>query len=510
LEPGHMTLLLGAQATKQNIVDTIRQVCARAPKNSTLYIYYSGQGEVKGMWPVDYQDCDICYLSYDELINGIIMRANKFKNVLLVIDANYTGVGLNAVKKTKDETRDQQAEFWKRKTGEKVMVFTTSPEYSLIKEKNAPSVLIPMLKSIKADRNNDSIITADELGNYLRSAEQEKKASVFFGTGGFPISFLKRNLPIVRPVATPRAPKEPAPETAGQEPLKVPESAPAPAKPPVTEKPQVIEKPQAEMAFAAVEPVMVKVEGGLFTMGHNPGDADERPYHNVIVKDFYIGKFEVTVAEYRKFIRASHYITSAQKNGWGFVRNGDWEKKEGVNWDFDEYGVMKTTDNEDSVPVRYVSWNDANKYCEWLSKTTNQHYRLPTEAEWEYAAQGGKANNGHLNLYSGSDNLNEVGWYHENSGSVVHAKGLKKPNELGLYDMSGNVSEWCSDYYDATYYTELEDKETMDPKGPASGEQRVLRGGFFVSDSNSNRISSRDHNSPGICYGLYGFRVVRD
>ena len=596
LEAGHMAMLYGNNATKQNIIDTIKKVCARAPKNSTFYFYYSGQGEVKGIWPYDFQDCDICYLSYEELLTSIILKSGRFKTVVLMLDANYTGVGLNYIKKPKDETQAQQNDFWQNKTNNKVLVFATSPEYSLLKERNAYSTLLPLLKSTKADRNSDSIITADELSNYLKINEQERKPAVFFGKGGFPLSTLKRNLPIVRPVhlpppvevpvivATPppaaappptvdiavpakpaitqtivpdsgvsrpdisqvaqqppvaepapiptpqlvasktditpvdRQPPsaEPAPKPSAVTKMVEPAPAPIPAPkpviyiPPPAPTPIVKEAPEVNTMIISNEPVMVRVEGGIFTMGHNPGDPDEKPYHNVILKDFYIDKFEVTIAEYRKFIRASHYITSAQRNGWGFVRNGDWVKQEGVNWDFDEYGLLKTTDNEDSVPVRFVSWNDANKYCEWLSKVTNKNYRLPTEAEWEYAAQGGKKNDGHVYIFSGSDNIDEVGWYHENSGSQVHKKGLKKPNELGLYDMSGNVSEWCSDYYDAQYYVPLEDLETHNPKGPATGSERVLRGGFFVSDPNSNRISSRDHNSPTICYGLYGFRVVHD
>jgi formylglycine-generating enzyme required for sulfatase activity len=472
-----------------------------------LYFYFAGHGEVKGIWPYDFQDCDICYVSYEELLYSTILKSGKFKNVVLMLDADYSGVGLNYIKKAKNETQAQQDEFWKTKTNEKVLVFTTSPENALLTDKGANSLLVSMLKSGKPDRNADSIITADELGTYLRSGEQEVKPMAFFGKGGFAMSTLLRNLPVIRPAAQLPAAKEEK-KVAAPPP---PPPAPAPvaaAKPTEPDQPPVA--PKTPLPDMDMEPVMVKVEGGLFTMGHNPGDADEKPYHNVVVKDFYIGKYEVTVAEFRKFMKASHYITTAQRNGWGFVRNGDWVKQDGVNWDFDEYGMLKKMDDEENMPVRFVSWVDATKYCEWLSKITGKSYRLPTEAEWEYAAQGGKKNDGHVNLYAGSDYLNEVGWYHENSGSQVHPKGKKKPNELGLYDMSGNVSEWCNDYYDAQYYAPLEDVETFDPKGPGYGEHRVLRGGFFVSDANSNRISSRDHNSPTICYGLYGFRVVRD
>jgi formylglycine-generating enzyme required for sulfatase activity len=378
--------------------------------------------------------------------------------------------------------------------------------------------LLALLKNPAVDKNNDSIITADELSVYLRSSEQESRPLVFYGGGNFPLSTMKRNLPVIRPVAQAPKPKlvetavaavvQPKPDAQPKvEVISKPlpqgaEQLPAPAKPAM--------KKETEGSLVGLEGILMLVEGGVFTMGHNPGEADEKPYHNVVVKDFYMSKYEVTVAQFRKFIRASRHITSAQKNGYAFVRNGDWERREGVSWDYDEYGVLRTSGNEDSLPVMYVSWVDAVKYCEWLSRETGKTYRLPTEAEWEYAAQGGKKNDGHVTMFAGSDYLDQVGWYHENSGSHIHPIGQKKPNELGLYDMSGNVSEWCSDYYDPGYYKTLEDVETLDPKGPAVGEHRVLRGGFFVSDANSNRKSSRDHNLPDISYGLYGFRVVRE
>ncbi len=518
LEKGNIVTLLSRGATKHSIVDTLKYICAKAEKNSTFYFYFAGNGEVRGLWPFDYQDCAICYASYEDLIIETVVKSGKFKNVVMVLDANYTGAGLNYIKKTKDESQAEQNGFWSKKTGANFMVLSTSPVNAMSREKTTNSDLLALLKNPAVDKNNDSIITADELNFYLRSSEQENRPVVFYGNGNFPLSTIKRNLPVIRPAAQPAKPR-------GEEklaelpaitntPIASPVQKPSPtiATQPAITQPQPAPKKTdvATGSLTGIEGVLVLVEGGVFTMGHNPGEADEKPYHNVVVKDFYMSKYEVTVAQFRKFIRASRHITTAQKNGWAYVRNGDWEKKEGVSWDYDEYGNLRTTGDEDSLPVMYVSWNDAVKYCEWLTKETGKHYRLPTEAEWEFAAQGGKRNDGHVTMFAGSDTLDMVGWYHGNSGSHIHAIGKKRPNELGLYDMSGNVSEWCADYYDADYYKALEDVETTDPKGPATGEHRVLRGGFFVSDPNSNRKSSRDHNLPDVAYGLYGFRVIRD
>ena len=613
VESAHVFTLFSRAASKHGIVDTIKYLCSKAEKNSTLYIYFAGNGEVRGLWPFDFQDCAICYASYEDLVIDLVVKSGRFKNVVLMLDVTYTGIGLNYIKKPKDESQTDQNNYWRNKVGENFMVLTTSPVNAASREKSNTSALLTLLKNPAVDKNNDSIITADELSLYLRSSEQENRPVVFYGKGGFQLSTMKRNSTVLRPnipipevpkpaetsaiakndqpvvaektipeppqpmpvmqaTVTPSATASVEPKTKSKEAAKVIDqpTTPPPAlkeepKPVIVEESKTVEEPRvikqeiitptpvveppvvekntvttqseatqhkvitqppvqpkitaspsaqkqdgADQSFVSIEGVLIWVEGGVYTMGHNPGEPDEKPYHNVVVKDFYMSKYEVTVAQFRKFIKATRHITSAQKNGWAFVRNGSWEKREGVSWDYDEYGNIRTGVNEDSLPVMYVSWNDATKYCEWLSRETGKNYRLPTEAEWEYAAQGGKRNDGHVTMYSGSDDLDQVGWYYGNSGSHIHSIGQKKPNELGLYDMSGNVSEWCSDYYDATYYAALEDVETRDPKGPTTGTHRVLRGGFFVSDANSNRKSSRDHNMPNIAYGLYGFRVVRD
>ncbi|MFH1527877.1 MAG: SUMF1/EgtB/PvdO family nonheme iron enzyme, partial [Bacteroidota bacterium] len=217
-------------------------------------------------------------------------------------------------------------------------------------------------------------------------------------------------------------------------------------------------------------PQMVFVKGGTFPMGSNDGGSDEKPIHQVTVNDFYIGKYEVTFEEYDKFCEATGR-TKPKDNGWGRGKR----------------------------PVIYVSWNDAKAYCEWAGG------RLPTEAEWEYAARGGIQSQGYT--YSGSNSIAEVAWYSGNSGNKTHEFGTKKGNELGIYDMSGNVWEWCSDWYGNNYYT---NSPGNNPKGQASGTSRVLRGGSWYDNVYYCRVANRDWGYPDITYSYYGFRIVQD
>lgn len=223
---------------------------------------------------------------------------------------------------------------------------------------------------------------------------------------------------------------------------------------------------------------MVEVSGGVFLMGFDGKGATEpeKPVHPVIVSDFYIGKYEVTIGEFRKFIAATDYRTTAEQEGSSFIYNaGGTSQKAGVNWRYDINGNMINA-AQDNLPVVHVSWYDAVAYCKWLSEKMGRDCRLPTEAEWEYAALGGKKNI--LNL-SGDSSLSEVSWNGENSGSVYHQVGGKKPNALGLYDMIGNVYEWCADWYDEKAYRS---GKAENPTGPDSGSKKVIRGGSWYRD----------------------------
>jgi len=220
-------------------------------------------------------------------------------------------------------------------------------------------------------------------------------------------------------------------------------------------------------------PELIKVQGGTFTMG---GTAeDEKPTHTVTVSSFSMGKYEVTVAEYKAFCIANgRSMPDAFSWGWN-----------------------------DKHPMVYVSFNAANAYCNWLSETTGKNYRLPTEAEWEYAARGGNKSRGYT--YAGSDDLDEAGWFRDNAGQQTQARGRKKANELGLYDMSGNAWEWCEDWYSDTYYSS---SPSTNPKGPSSGSDRVLRGGSWDDTADNCGVGYRHRFSPYFRNSDIGFRVV--
>ncbi|MBA4391496.1 MAG: formylglycine-generating enzyme family protein [Syntrophus sp. (in: bacteria)] len=223
---------------------------------------------------------------------------------------------------------------------------------------------------------------------------------------------------------------------------------------------------------ASIELVFVK--GGCFDMGDTFGDGlpNEKPAHNVCVSDFYMGKQEVT--------------------------QGQWKAIMGNN-------PSHFTSCGDTCPVESVSWNDIQDFIQELNSKTSKSYRLPTEAEWEYAARSG----GKKEKYAGTSSESSLGsyaWYKSNSGSKTYPVGQKQPNSLGLYDMSGNVWEWVSDWYDKNYYSS---SPRDNPGGPSSGYAKVLRGGGWADNPRDSRASFRHALDPSGRYdGPLGFRVA--
>ena len=262
---------------------------------------------------------------------------------------------------------------------------------------------------------------------------------------------------------------------------------------------------------------MVFIPGGAFLMGSHEGADDEAPAHQIRVDDFYMDKFEVTVEKFKQFIEATSYRTEAEKEGWSWLLSGNtWIQKKGINWRYDAKG--DTIEGERTKhPVVHVSWNDAAAYASWAVK------RLPTEAEWEYAARSG--NNGFKYSWgnvapSGKEGGNiadesakrELGdwpiWPGYEDGFVYTAlTGTFSPNALGLYDMTGNVSEWCSDWYEASFY---QISPAQDPGGPMVGTDRVMRGGSWLSLPFNVRSTKRDWHAPASRLNHVGFRCVRD
>ncbi len=255
-------------------------------------------------------------------------------------------------------------------------------------------------------------------------------------------------------------------------------------------------------------PGMIHVKGGTFHMGSNDGDDDEKPVHSVTVSDFYMGKYEVTQGEYQSVM--------------------------GTNPSYSQFVPMNAGLN---APVEQVSWFNAIEFCNNLSDKEGLRkcysglgdniscdfsangYRLPTEAEWEYAARGGNKSKGYM--YSGSNDLGEAGWYVQNAGDELlsgdwdvnkiidnnnktHTAGGKIANELGIYDMSGNVWEWCWDWYG-----DYSSGSQSNPRGPGQGSFRVNRGGSWINGASGCRSAYRGSRSPVNSNCVIGFRFAR-
>jgi formylglycine-generating enzyme len=243
---------------------------------------------------------------------------------------------------------------------------------------------------------------------------------------------------------------------------------------------------QKEIKLALPDLDLILVEGGEFLMGDDNSEySSDKPAHRVEVSSFYMVKYPVTQRLYEAVM-----------------------------------GENPSTFKGPVRPVEMVSWEHAYAFIKKLNGTqgvrdylrqlspTGEAFRLPTEAEWEYAARGGSYSQGYL--YAGSDRLKQVGWYEENSGDSTKDVGLLLANELGLHDMSGNVWEWCGDWYGGSkYYGECRKKGVVkDPTGPFKGAHRVLRGGSYFRGPSRCRLTHRNDYGPSYLYGNIGFRLV--
>ena len=218
---------------------------------------------------------------------------------------------------------------------------------------------------------------------------------------------------------------------------------------------------------------MRRVEGGAFVMGATPDQYDEhtisdKPAHTVVLSPFYIAETEVTNALWRAVMPDRRFVE-------------DWY--------------------DPTQPITYITWNDAQLFLHRLDSLTGMPFRLPTEAEWEFAARGGMKSKGYR--FAGSDLADSVAWHTGNAGFKKHQVMKKQPNELGLYDMTGNVSEWCQDFFGQYYYgTE------PNPKGPAEGEKRIVRGGSYDNCADNIHISCRQYFLPDEANNCIGFRMA--
>jgi len=255
----------------------------------------------------------------------------------------------------------------------------------------------------------------------------------------------------------------------------------------------------ADVQTPVLVPEMVRIPAGEFLMGSNSLSSDEGPVHEVSLDEYYIGKFEVTNAQYKGFCEDTGRACPPPR--------------------WDQHSDRSTGDDltaKPTYPVVSVSWDDALAYCEWLSRITGKKYRLPTEAEWEKAARGGIEGEKYP---WGDEAYDSNGRYRANAGSEAENERIRKqdgflytapvgtfpPNGYGLYDMAGNVWEWCADFYDGTYYARSPYKN---PQGPESGERRVIRGGSWFGGPEHMQNAARLWDYPSIRYASTGFRVV--
>jgi len=255
---------------------------------------------------------------------------------------------------------------------------------------------------------------------------------------------------------------------------------------------------------------MVFIPAGEFLMGSpaGVGAENERPQHPVYVNAFCIDKYEVTNAQFKEFVDATGYVTDAEKQGYGDFLDGVlWRRVPGSSWRH-PYAPTSTIDHIMSSPVVQVSWNDAVAYARWAGK------RLPTEAEWEKAARGTDGRE----YPWGNDNPRDGGRYRTNynpsrldedghrfAAPVGSFESGKSPH--GVYDMAGNVSEWCADWYANDYYQQ---STSRNPRGPATGQRRVLRGGTWADKADAIRAAFRDSATPESRYYYIGFRCAQD
>ncbi len=270
-------------------------------------------------------------------------------------------------------------------------------------------------------------------------------------------------------------------------------------------------KPPPEKTVKGMK--LVLIPGGTFEMGDTFGDGEneEKPVHTVTVSDFYMSKTEITVGQFRKFVEVTGYRTDAEKEGWAYAWTGsNFDKVTGASWL--KPGFSQSNDH----PVVDVSWNDAMEFCKWAG------CRLPTEAEWEYVAR----NKGQRIKYSWG-NAKPI---NRNGGNVADESAKRKfsdwtiferyddgyifnapvasyeSNGLGLYDMTGNVWEWCADWYDENFY---QNSPENNPKGPSFGNARVVRGGSWRENERGCRLTLRAGNGSSISFSNVGFRVVQ-
>ncbi len=453
-EEQYTRVLTNQAATREGIIDVLEQLVQDSRPEDNVLIYFSGHGNLnqkktKGYWiPVDARpNKTSSYLSNTTVRDHI--SDLEAHHVLLISDACFARAMFAPEHKNISEVADR-VEIYPSRWG------VCSGRHEQVVSDGNPGANSPFASAILEFlvREREAKFPVSELVRYVVKATvnnypQTPQGRALYGVGdkGGEFVFYKKEQPDL-------------------------ETSPKPQKP--TPTPQIITKPSSNPILDEIEANMVFVRGGTFMMDSNDGRDNEKPVHEVTLDDFYISKYQVTQRQ--------------------------WQAVMGSN-----PSHFKSGNNH---PVECVSWDDVQKFIQKLNAQTGQSYCLPTEAQWEYAARGGQKSKSYK--YAGSNNLDKVAWYNTNSRKTTRSVGQKQANELGLYDMSGNVWEWCQDAYVDTFYQTLASTQ-RNPinQGYEINPLRVLRGGSrldFISKCGVTYRFSVLHNYPN---DISGFRLFR-
>ena len=505
--------------TRDNILAVLGQWVQLAGPEDSLVVYFAGHGvDVAGrlyLVPGDARQGDLENTALPFALFEQKLDGSAAKRSLVILDACHSGAGRNTPTMTRGMMSDIERFSEGRITIASCQVDELSHEYE---DQGHGAFTWFLLQGFRgeADSDGDGRISALEISRY--TFEQTRRWAARTGKSQNPrlLSDISGDIILARPYAT-------GPGTQAPRPPVVVTPPPPPPKEPEPGEVRVFEGGE----FAWIPP-------GTFEMGSklSPerviatyGDEAEwkqfheceHPRHTVtLTRGFWLATKEVMVGEFRAFADATRYQTDAEKGGSGWTYNldkGEWQDTKGASWRNPGWAL------EDRQPVVLVSWNDAVAYCEWLSRKTGETYRLPTEAQWEYACRAGtdtefwwgdrmEDGRGCLNGADETKLPDGTQWDYRFPFSDgywnVSPVGSFKANRWGLYDMHGNVWEWCSDWYG-----DYASGSVTDPSGPASGELRVVRGGSWYYNLSSCRSANRGIVTPGYRITTFGLRLLR-
>jgi formylglycine-generating enzyme len=555
-EENSATILLNEQASRNAIMQTFRSLVGKLEANDSLLIYYAGHGHYDDIFDMGYwipgegkQDEIGTYIPNSDLINAI--SRIKAKHIFLVSDSCFSGTLLAETRDSFTDRAKTLPSRWGLCSGRKELVLDKSyfaqSFISFLQENQEKELLVRHLIDY-VEKNTANNTEQTPFGSRLRNVgdgggefvfhlkanesetEQtdfEKLKNAYFAENKdintiqqlihqlddflekYPKSTHKKEIRTwlkvsedekewieacqKNKISAYRDYQENNPEgnyfeKASQKISEIRKKEITISQKPIKEEPKqepiIKTNPQSSPNIPLIIPLanktnleMVYVEGGIFEMGYKKGRDGEdndymkcsKPLHQLRLDSFYVGKFTVTQEQY--------------------------------------YAVMSKDSNSkfrgDKLPEENISWIETQEFMKKLNEKTGKNFRLPTEAEWEYAARGGNQGKGFM--YAGSNDIKEVAWYGGNSGGKTHDVGLKMPNELGIYDMTGNVWEWCEDYYDEKFYEKSAGANLMNKN--ETGDC-VIRGGCWRSTSVICRIADRHNYSPTAQYSYLGFRLV--